>query len=59
MRSKQKFSPDSIIFAPFTLLPSSFPKAEFEKAVEIQPVLNELMHNVAHDYEFLKNVLAK
>lgn len=58
MRSKQKFSPDSIIFAPFTLLPSSFPKAEFEKAVEIQPVLNELMHNVAHDYEFLKNVLA-
>lgn len=59
MRSKNNFSPDSVIFAPFTLFPSSYPKAEFEKAVEIQPLLNELTHKVAHDYEFLFNTLKK
>ncbi|XP_021962625.1 glutathione synthetase isoform X1 [Folsomia candida] len=57
MRSKDSFSPDSINFAPFMLLPSTFPRCEFERAVGIQPVLNELMHKVAHDYDFLKNSL--
>ncbi|XP_065212366.1 glutathione synthetase-like isoform X2 [Planococcus citri] len=57
MRSKSNYSRDSVIFAPFTLFPSIFPRVEFEKAVEIQPVLNELMHKVAHDYEFLYNTL--
>lgn len=59
MRSKNNFSSDSVNFAPFTLFPSTYPKNEFEKAVEIQPVLNELMHKVAHDYEFLHNSLKK
>lgn len=44
-------------FAPFILTPSSFPRNEFKKAVEIQPILNELMHNVAMDSEFLKSTL--
>jgi glutathione synthase len=59
MRSRDNFSSDSINFAPFVLLPSTFPRCEFEKSVRIQPVLNELMHNVAHDYEFLSSCLEK
>ncbi|XP_071448496.1 glutathione synthetase-like isoform X1 [Hetaerina americana] len=57
MRSKLKFSKNELQFAPFMLLPSTFPKREFEKAVEIQPILNELMHKVAHNYEFLSESL--
>lgn len=57
VRSKKSFSEDPIGHAPFTLLPTPFPKLEFEKAVKIQTSLNMLLHNVAHDYEFLKNAL--
>uniref|UniRef100_A0A1B6E530 Glutathione synthetase n=1 Tax=Clastoptera arizonana TaxID=38151 RepID=A0A1B6E530_9HEMI len=53
MRSKTNFSSDSLVFAPFALLPSVFPKREFERAVELQPIINELMFNVAHDHNFL------
>ncbi|XP_021934218.1 glutathione synthetase-like isoform X2 [Zootermopsis nevadensis] len=57
MRSKLNFSKDSLQFAPFVLLPSTFPQKEFKKAVEIQIILNELVHKVAHDYEFLSSSL--
>lgn len=57
MRSKTNFSKSSVLFAPFVLLPSPFPRKEFKKAVDIQPVLNELMHRVAHNREFLTNSL--
>ncbi|KAM7349254.1 glutathione synthetase-like isoform 2-T2 [Cochliomyia hominivorax] len=59
MRSKTNFSPDSLNFAPFLLTPSSFPRKEFEKAVALQPIINRLMHNVAHDEEFLTTTLAE
>lgn len=36
IRSKSAFSEDSINFAPFALLPSTFPRREFQKAVDIQ-----------------------
>ncbi|GAB0086212.1 Glutathione synthetase [Sergentomyia squamirostris] len=58
MRSKVNFNPDAMQFAPFVLVPSSFPRKEFEKAVKLQPILNELMHKVAHDTEFLMSTLA-
>lgn len=48
----------SIQFAPFILTPTAFPRREFEKAVRLQPILNELMHWVAHDTEFLRETLA-
>lgn len=48
----------SLQFAPFILLPTLFPRREFEKAVRLQPILNELMHWVAHDTEFLRETLA-
>ncbi|CAH0551180.1 unnamed protein product [Brassicogethes aeneus] len=57
MRSKSSFSEDSVTFAPFVLLPSSFPKKEFEEAVDIQVILNELVHKVAHDRHFLTTCL--
>ncbi|KAH1008006.1 glutathione synthetase isoform X2 [Dendroctonus ponderosae] len=57
IRSKTAFSEDSINFAPYLLLPSTFPRKEFERAVEIQTTLNELMHRVAHNQEFLKETL--
>lgn len=57
MRDRNHFNKDMIQIAPFALLPSPFPRSEFEKAVELQPILNELMHKVAHDDEFLTNTL--
>ncbi|XP_046453550.1 glutathione synthetase-like isoform X2 [Daphnia pulex] len=58
MRSRQNFSPDSINFAPFVLVPSAFPKKEFEKAIELQTLVNEMIHRIANNYEFLKSTLA-
>lgn len=58
MRSKDKFDPDVLQFAPFVLIPSPFPRKEFETAVALQPILNELTHRVAHDHEFLKRTLS-
>uniref|UniRef100_A0A182R9J8 Glutathione synthetase n=1 Tax=Anopheles funestus TaxID=62324 RepID=A0A182R9J8_ANOFN len=58
MRSKQDFNPDALLFAPFVLTPSSFPRKEFQKAVDLQPLLNELIHAVAHDSQFLLATLS-
>ncbi|XP_050673118.1 glutathione synthetase-like isoform X4 [Leptidea sinapis] len=57
MRDKKHFTKDAIQIAPFVLLPSPFPRTEFAKAIELQPILNELMHKVAHDEEFLESTL--
>ncbi|XP_060807245.1 glutathione synthetase isoform X3 [Amyelois transitella] len=57
MRDRKHFNKDVIQIAPFVLLPSPFPRTEFMKAVELQPVLNELMHKVAHDDQFLEQTL--
>jgi glutathione synthase len=59
MRSKTNFNKDILQFAPFVLVPSTFPRKEFEKAVAIQLVLNELMHKVAHNYDFLLSSLQR
>ena len=59
MRRKDAYDRDSLHFAPFVLFPSPFPKAEFDRSLELQPILNELMHKVAHDNEFLEKTLCK
>jgi len=59
MRSKIQFSYDSLTVVPFTLFPSVFPRSEFQKAVAIQPALNELTHRVSNDHEFLYSCLEK
>lgn len=43
--------------APFILTPTAFPRKEFEKAVGLQVTLNELMHWVAYDHQFLEETL--
>lgn len=57
MRSRDNFNRDALQFAPFLLIPSSFPRKEFNRACELQTILNKLMHRLAHDYEFLKDTL--
>ena len=59
MRRKDAFDRDALHFAPFLLLPSPFPREEFTKATKLQTLLNELMHKVAHDNEFLEQTLSK
>ena len=59
MRRKEPYDRDSLHFAPFCLLPSPFPRQEFDRAVELQTLLNELMHKVAHDFDFLEKTLGK
>ncbi|XP_017780714.1 PREDICTED: glutathione synthetase-like isoform X2 [Nicrophorus vespilloides] len=57
MRPKNNYNPDTLSFAPFILTPSAFPRKEFERAVQIQTTLNELMHKVAHNRQFLTHCL--
>lgn len=49
--------PSHFQFVPFILTPTTFPRSEFEKAIKLQPILNELIHRVAHDTEFLSETL--
>ena len=58
MRSKASYNPDALNVAPFMLLPSTFPRREFEKALQLQPLINELVHTIANNHEFLEKVLA-
>ncbi|XP_033341826.1 glutathione synthetase isoform X1 [Megalopta genalis] len=57
MRSKTNFNRNTLQFAPFILMPSPFPRKEFENACQIQPKLNLLIHKVAQDFNFLKETL--
>ncbi|XP_046653809.1 glutathione synthetase-like isoform X2 [Daphnia pulicaria] len=58
LRSRQNFSTESVEFAPFLLIPSVFPKKEFDKAVELQTLFNEMTHRVANNRQFLESTLA-
>lgn len=57
MRSKRNFNKDQVQLLPITLLPSSFPKKAFLATKNVQTLLNELIHKVAYDKEFLENSL--
>ncbi|KZC04586.1 PREDICTED: glutathione synthetase-like [Dufourea novaeangliae] len=57
IRSKEAFNKNQVQVLPFTLLPSAFPRKNFEKAKNIQVLLNELIHKVAHNHSFLSNSL--
>lgn len=57
MRSKVAFNKNQLQVLPFTLLPSTFPRGNFERVKSIQTLLNELMHKVAHDRDFLEESL--
>ena len=49
MRRKDNYDRDALHFAPFVLFPTPFPRDEYTKAVELQTILNELMHKVLLD----------
>ena len=53
MHPKSDFDRNKVQFVPFVLVPSSFPRKEFDKSRRIQTTLNALMNQVAHDDEFL------
>ena len=57
MLRKNAVDRDDLDFIPFALFPSPFPKQEFHRSLEIQPLLNELMHKVALDREFITETL--
>lgn len=49
--------PASAIHAPFTLLPTPFPRHLFEQAINLQPVYNALYSRIACDVNMLDSVL--
>ena len=49
MRQKDKFDRDALHFAPFLLFPTPFPRCEYNNAVELQTIVNELMHKALLD----------
>ncbi|KAF2346251.1 Glutathione synthase [Trinorchestia longiramus] len=57
MRYKDSYSTDTLSMAPFFLLPTPFPRRDFEKVCALQPLINKLMHNVAHNHHFLQKAL--
>ncbi|XP_078043592.1 glutathione synthetase [Augochlora pura] len=57
IRSKESFNKNQVQVLPFTLLPSVFPRKNFEKAKNIQILLNELIHKVAHNHTYIVNSL--
>lgn len=59
MRPKKNYNPDQVQITSFLLLPSAYPREQFRIAKEVQTLLNELMHSVAHDYEFLSSTLKR
>jgi glutathione synthase len=46
----------SATHAPFTLLPSPFPKQSLHATAAIQPAINHLMHMLASDHSFITSV---
>jgi len=60
MRAKtDPLSPDSVIHAPFTLLPSPVPRHCFAQALAVQTDFNLLMYRIAGDREFLESCVKK
>lgn len=59
MRSKKRFNRDQVQILSFTLLPSSFPRKNFETVKNIQTLMSELIHKIAYDKEFITNSLKR
>lgn len=50
---KKNYDRNKVQLSRFVLVPTSFPKVEFEKAIVIQKILNKLIHKVAYDHDFI------
>ncbi|KAJ3337341.1 hypothetical protein HDU93_001199 [Gonapodya sp. JEL0774] len=42
---------------PFALFPSPYPRAHFERVINIQPIWNTLVHRISRDHDFLCSVI--
>jgi len=43
----------AVVHAPFTLRPSKVPADAFQRARALTPLLNQLVHKISLDYDFL------
>jgi len=48
-----------VINAPVALFPTPFPVNAFNNAVRIQPLYNQLVHDIAQDDAFLKEIMER
>lgn len=48
-----------VINAPVSLFPTPFPKRAFHDAVQIQPLFNQLVHDISEDDAFLKEIMER
>jgi len=55
----KNYSKDQVQLLPFTLIPSSFPQKPFFTVKNVQVLLNQLVHKVAYDKEFLTSSLKR
>ncbi|KAK3825225.1 MAG: glutathione synthase [Benniella sp.] len=48
---------EGVINAPISLFPTPFPVSAFNDAVKIQPLFNQLVHDISQDDVFLKEIM--
>ena len=48
-----------MINAPISLIPTPFPANAFRDAVRIQPLYNQLVHDISQDDAFLKEIMER
>lgn len=48
-----------VINAPVALFPTPFPVNAFNNAVKIQPLYNQLVHDISQDDAFLKDIMER
>ena len=58
MKSKPPTAQQAI-HAPFALFPSPFPRQAFERAVELQPLFNKLVHAISLDFDFIESTFSE
>lgn len=52
-------SQGGVINAPVALFPTPFPTNAFNNAVKIQPLYNQLVHDISQDDAFLKEIMER
>ncbi|KAI8913531.1 glutathione synthase [Gorgonomyces haynaldii] len=57
MKTSKDDESTELVHAPFALYPSPFPKDLYERAKQIQPLFNHLVHQMAQDKQFLESVM--
>ena len=48
-----------VVNAPVSLFPTPFPINAFKDAVKIQPLFNQLVHDIAQDDAFLREIMER